>query len=117
MEQKYSQFKGQPRLPKFAVPKRYDIKLKPDLVACKFVGAVDISVDVVVAPTKFIVLNAADLSIHPNSVRFADQTGSKVLEALEVELCEEDEIVVVEFAEDLPLGVGVLCIAFEGTLK
>ncbi|OMO83998.1 hypothetical protein CCACVL1_11047, partial [Corchorus capsularis] len=27
------QFKGQPRLPKFAVPKRYDIRLKPDLPA------------------------------------------------------------------------------------
>ncbi|GFY95541.1 aminopeptidase M1 [Actinidia rufa] len=99
-----------------AVPKRYDIKLKPDLVACKFSGAVDISVDVV-APTKFIVLNAADLAVHPNSVRFTDQTGSKVLEALVVELCEEDEIVVVEFAENLPIGVGVLCIAFEGTLN
>ncbi|PSS19341.1 Aminopeptidase [Actinidia chinensis var. chinensis] len=116
MEQKYSQFRGQPRLPKFAVPKRYDIKLKPDLVACKFSGAVDISVDVV-APTKFIVLNAADLAVHPNSVRFTDQTGSKVLEALVVELCEEDEIVVVEFAENLPIGVGFLCIAFEGTLN
>ena len=82
MEQKYSQFRGQPRLPKFAVPKRYDIKLKPDLVACKFSGAVDISVDVV-APTKFIVLNAADLAVHPNSVRFTDQTGSKVWPDLE----------------------------------
>ena len=40
-----------------------------------------------------------------------------MLEALEIELCEEDEIVVMEFAENLPLGVGVLCIAFEGTLN
>ncbi|KAL3655742.1 AP-1 complex subunit mu-1-like [Castilleja foliolosa] len=72
--QKHSQFKGQPRLPKFAVPKRYDLKLKPDLIACKFSGAVQISVDVV-SDTKFLVLNAAELSIIPKSVTYA--SGSK----------------------------------------
>ncbi|CAH2040953.1 unnamed protein product [Thlaspi arvense] len=113
---KYEQFKGQPRLPKFAAPRRYDIKLKPDLVTCKFSGAVEISVDVV-AETKFIVFNAADLAIDSSSVRFTDQTGSKVLKALEVELFEDDEIVVVEFPENLSPGIGVLCVAFEGTLN
>lgn len=68
--QKYSQFRGQPRLPKFAIPKRYDLKLKPDLAACKFAGAVQISVDVV-SDTKFLVLNAAELSVNPKSVTFA----------------------------------------------
>lgn len=72
-EHKYNQFKGQPRLPKFAVPKRYDLRLKPDLVACKFTGAVDISVDVV-SDTKFIVLNAAELSVDPKSVLFKSST-------------------------------------------
>lgn len=76
-KQKYQQFKGQPRLPKFVVPKRYDIKLKPDLTACKFAGTVNIFVDVV-ADTKFIVLNAAELSVDSNSVRFGSQDGSKV---------------------------------------
>ena len=41
----------------------------------------------------------------------------KVLEAKEVELFEDDEIMVVEFGESLPVGVGVLCIAFNGTLN
>ncbi|XP_009802370.1 aminopeptidase M1 [Nicotiana sylvestris] len=113
-EHKYNQFKGQPRLPKFAVPKRYDLRLKPDLVACKFTGAVDISVDVV-SDTKFIVLNAAELSVDPKSVLFKSST--KVFQALEVGLIEEDEIVVVEFGESLPLGIGVLNMAFEGTLN
>lgn len=72
-EHKYNQFKGQPRLPKFVVPKRYDLRLKPDLVACKFTGTVDISVDVVSA-TKFIVLNAAELSVDPKSVLFKSST-------------------------------------------
>ncbi|KAI8547792.1 hypothetical protein RHMOL_Rhmol07G0223600 [Rhododendron molle] len=98
MEHKYEQFKGQPRLPKSVVPKRYEIKLKPDLASCTFAGTVEISVDVV-AETKFIVLNAADLNV------------------LEVQLFEVDEIMVVEFSENLPCGVGVLCIAFEGTLN
>ncbi|GFZ15556.1 aminopeptidase M1 [Actinidia rufa] len=113
---KYEQFVGQPRLPKFAVPKRYDIALKLDLVTCKFAGAVQISVDIV-SDTNFIVLNAADLDVEPKSVRFKEESGSKVLEALEVELFEEDEIMVLEFAENLPLGVGVLFVAFEGTLN
>ncbi|XP_058222538.1 aminopeptidase M1 [Rhododendron vialii] len=111
MEQKYEQFKGQPRLPTSVVPKRYEIKLKPDLASCTFAGTVEISVDVV-AETKFIVLNAADLTVSRDGVRFS--SGAKVLE---VQLFEADEIMVVEFSEYLPLGVGVLCIAFEGTLN
>lgn len=68
-KQKFSQFKGQPRLPKFAIPKRYDLKLKPDLTACNFTGAVDISMDVV-SDTQFLILNAAELSVIPDSVKF-----------------------------------------------
>lgn len=112
--QKYSQFRGQPRLPKFAIPKRYDLKLKPDLAACKFAGAVQISVDVVSA-TKFLVLNAAELTVNPKSVTFA--SANKVVDSVEVELFAEDEIVVLEFKEDLPIGVGVLNLEFEGTLN
>ncbi|KAF7139037.1 hypothetical protein RHSIM_Rhsim07G0175300 [Rhododendron simsii] len=114
MAQKYEQFKGQPRLPKSVVPKRYEIKLKPDLASCTFAGTVDISVDVV-AETKFIVLNAADLTVSRDGVRFT--SGAKLLEVLEVQLFEADQIMVVEFSENLPLGVGVLCIFFEGTLN
>ncbi|XP_047317698.1 aminopeptidase M1 [Impatiens glandulifera] len=113
---KYDQFKGQARLPKFAVPKRYDLNLKPDLSACKFSGSVHISVDIV-ADTNLIVLNAADLLIHTNSVSFKDHSGSKVLQAVEVELFAEDEIAVVEFPESLSRGVGVLTMSFEGTLN
>ncbi|XP_058093294.1 aminopeptidase M1-like isoform X3 [Magnolia sinica] len=70
------QFKGQPRLPKFVVPKRYDLKLRPDLSACKFTGTVNIDVDVT-AKTRFIVLNAADLSINDGSVWFKTQQSHK----------------------------------------
>jgi puromycin-sensitive aminopeptidase len=69
-------FKGQPRLPKFAVPKSYDIRLKPDLSACKFAGLVSIDLDIV-ANTKFIVLNAAELSVTHGSFSFTNQGYSK----------------------------------------
>ncbi|KAF2304318.1 hypothetical protein GH714_029844 [Hevea brasiliensis] len=82
------QFKGEPRLPKFAVPKRYDIHLKPDLSACAFAGSVSIDLDIF-ADTKFIVLNAADLSVNSGSVCF---TSSKVFGPVNVELVEADEI-------------------------
>lgn len=71
------QFKGQSRLPKFAVPKRYDIRLKPDLISCKFAGSVNIDLDIV-ADTCFVVLNAADLSIRSGSVLFTSKNSSKV---------------------------------------
>ncbi|XP_059454325.1 aminopeptidase M1-like [Corylus avellana] len=110
------QFMGQPRLPKFAVPKHYDIRLKPDLSACKFAGFVSIDLDIV-ANTKFIVLNAAELSITNGSVSFTNQGFSKVLRPLKIDLVENDEILVLAFAKTLPIGIGVLKIGFEGTLN
>ncbi|XP_059454323.1 aminopeptidase M1-like isoform X4 [Corylus avellana] len=112
------QFKGQPRLPKFAVPKRYDIRLKPDLSACNFAGLVSIDLDIV-AGTKFIVLNAAELSVASDSVSFTHRGFSKVymLRPSNIDLVENDEILVLEFAETLPIGIGVLTIGFEGTLN
>ncbi|XP_021819428.1 aminopeptidase M1-like isoform X2 [Prunus avium] len=108
------QFKGHPRLPKFAVPKRYDITLKPDLTACSFGGSVAVHLDIV-SDTRFIVLNAADLSVDAASVSFA---SSKVLfKPWKVETFEEDEILVLEFGETLPIGSGVLGIGFEGILN
>lgn len=72
------QFKGKPRLPKFAVPKRYDLRLKPDLVAHRFAGSVAVHLDIVPA-TSFIVLNAAELSVSNDAVSFTNQDSSKVL--------------------------------------
>lgn len=66
------QFKRQPRLPKFAVPKRYDLKLKPDLSSCKFIGFVEIDLQIA-SETEFIVLNAADLSFENSSICFSDR--------------------------------------------
>ncbi|KAI6679923.1 hypothetical protein NL676_033804 [Syzygium grande] len=169
------QFKGKPRLPKFASPKRYDIRLKPDLTTCKFAGSVAIDLNVV-SKTKFIVLNAADLSIQKETVSFTrkassfyswlvpgrtgpvlgsapssssanlslsplavlnclwkwwqrlwtwflslptlgEQLGTNVFEPCKVDLVDEDEILVLEFPETLPIGIGVLAIDFDGILN
>ncbi|XWS70218.1 hypothetical protein CRYUN_Cryun03dG0029700 [Craigia yunnanensis] len=111
-----SHFKGQSRLPKFAVPKRYDIHLKPDLAVCKFGGNVSIDLDIV-SDTRFIVLNAAQLSINPGSVTFSHPNSPKVFEASKVGMVEADEILVLDFADTLPKGMGVLAIEFEGVLN
>ncbi|KAK7840055.1 aminopeptidase m1 [Quercus suber] len=111
------QFKRQPRLPKFAVPKRYDIRLKPDLSACKFSGSVAIELNIV-ANTRFIVLNAAELYVDTPSVSFTHSSNSKVLRPSKVhDVVEEDEILVLEFADMLPIGMGLLTICFQGTLN
>jgi len=155
------QFKGQPRLPKFAVPKRYDINLKPDLVEHRFLGSVAVNLDIVAA-TSFIVLNAAELFVATDAVSFTIGDSSTVLSIIfswhlviniyfsrtfkihkysaslcgvllliqnqwmlsvqvikpsRVELFENDEILVLEFPQEIPVGLGVLTIRFEGILN
>lgn len=90
--QSIDQFKGQSRLPKFAVPKRYDLKLTPDLTACKFTGALGITVDVV-ATTSFLVLNAADLSVDNDSVRFKAQGSRKVKALAQICLTKKKKLI------------------------
>ncbi|KAM4121393.1 hypothetical protein ACB094_01G002100 [Castanea mollissima] len=116
------QLKGQPRLPKFSVPKRYDIWLKPDLSTCKFDGSVAIELNII-ADTSFIVLNAVELSIDTTFISFThpatanSSNANQVLKPLYVDVVEEDEILVLDFADTLPIGIGLLTIAFKGILN
>ena len=43
--------------------------------------------------------------------------GLQVLEPSKIDLIEADEILVLEFSETLPIGIGILTIAFQGTLN
>ncbi|KAL6604593.1 hypothetical protein ACP70R_043020 [Stipagrostis hirtigluma subsp. patula] len=70
------QFRGQARLPRFASPRRYDLRLAPDLAACAFAGSVAVSL-AVDASTRSLVLNAADLAVAPGAVSFAPQGSAK----------------------------------------
>ncbi|KAL6888903.1 hypothetical protein ACP4OV_009929 [Aristida adscensionis] len=131
-QQSAAQFRGQPRLPGFAAPRRYDLRLAPDLASCAFAGEVAVAL-AVAAPTRFLVLNAADLEVAPGAVSFAPQGSDKVttgrspgsappprsgvLQPVEVINVPEDEILIIRFDEVLPLGDGTLAIAFKGTLN
>eukprot|EP00253_Pinus_taeda_P000536 PITA_00536 len=109
-------FKGLPRLPKFAVPRRYDLELRPDLNACKFDGKLAVTLNVI-QDTKYLVLNAADLVIANNSVHLRSSASSKVINPSNVSVDAEDEILVLEFDETLPHDETVLDIEFQGTLN
>jgi puromycin-sensitive aminopeptidase len=141
-----AQFRGQARLPRFAAPRHYELRLRPDLVACTFSGSVAITV-AVSASTRFLVLNAADLSINSTSIRFqvriaralsklcpvnprVPQTvyfiilawwhGAQFSQALaptEVVFFKEDGVLVLGFSKPLPFGEGVLKMDFTGTLN
>ncbi|XP_078150268.1 aminopeptidase M1-B-like isoform X1 [Carex rostrata] len=111
-KQESGDFRGQPRLPHFASPSRYDLFLNPNLSSCKFSGSVTITVDVI-SPTRFLVLNSADLSIDAASVSHR----GKQISPCKTELVEDDEILVLEFDSQLPLGESVLRIDFTGTLN
>ncbi|KAM3257095.1 hypothetical protein ACQJBY_049440 [Aegilops geniculata] len=104
------QFRGKARLPSFAAPRRYELFLRPDLVACTFSGSVAISV-AVSAPTRFLVLNALDLSVNRASIRF------QALAPTEVVFFKDDGVLVLGFAKELPLGEGVLKMDFTGILN
>ncbi|XP_057455124.1 aminopeptidase M1-like isoform X2 [Lotus japonicus] len=114
MEQKQNidQFKGQTRLPSFAIPKRYELHLIPDLTACTFSGTVQISLSIN-ENTKFIVLNALELFVL--NVSFTNTHGQHT--PCDVLLEGEDEILVLEFDESLSVGEGVLEIEFSGILN
>ncbi|XP_035539457.1 aminopeptidase M1-like isoform X1 [Juglans regia] len=115
METKLSweQFKGQTRLPKFAIPKRYDLFLKPDLSACTFSGTVQVSLDIIEG-TKFLVLNALEIVIQ--EVRFTD-SNNQTYRPCDVVLEGNDEILVLVFKELLNVGEGVLWIEFSAALN
>ncbi|KAI4990858.1 hypothetical protein ZWY2020_039229 [Hordeum vulgare] len=104
------QFRGKARLPSFAAPRRYELSLRPDLVACTFSGSVAISV-AVSAPTRFLVLNALDLTVNRASILF------QALAPTEVVFFKDDGVLVLGFAKQLPLGEGVLKMDFDGILN
>lgn len=61
------------RLPTSIIPERYEIRLTPDLTQWTFAGEVKIAVQVLQAARE-VVLNAAELSMQPVSMRRLDGT-------------------------------------------
>nr|XP_011467403.1 PREDICTED: aminopeptidase M1-like [Fragaria vesca subsp. vesca] len=115
MEQKQSieQFKGQARLPSFAIPKHYDLHLKLDLSACTFSGTVQINLSIV-EETKFLVLNALELDVH--QVWFTNSHGQKY-HPCDVVLDGDDEFLVLVFDKALGISEGVVGVEFSAVLN
>ncbi|CAM8971003.1 unnamed protein product [Rhodiola kirilowii] len=104
------------RLPKFAVPKHYSIRLQPDLVLLKFNGSVEIEVDIL-ERTERLILNAADIDVVKSSIYFHSKQKQRLVRPVKMHMDSKSQIIVLEFGEGLPIGVGVLGIKYSGKVN
>ena len=96
------------RLPRAVVPRRYELRLEPDLGAFAFAGSVGIELEVV-EPTSEIVLNAAELEIAGGNLDGVALAG--------VDYDDEHERAVLRLGEAVQPGAARLNLAFAGTLN
>ncbi|KAL5074577.1 hypothetical protein RYX36_013561 [Vicia faba] len=68
----------------------------------------------IITATYFIFLSAAELTVGNDAISFTNRDSFKVFKSSKVELFENDEILVLEFPEEIPIGLGVLSIQFDG---
>ncbi len=95
------------RLPRTAIPSRYDLELAPTLDSATFDGRVEVQVDVS-EPTAQLVLNAVELEVHECLVDGAAATWR---------LEPETDRLFITPAEQLEPGPAVLTIVFSGVLN
>ena len=95
------------RLPRSAVPRRYDVRLRPDLASASFDGVVSIDVEITSAVDE-LVLNAAELTIGSCTVDGAEASWT---------LDDETERIIIRPATPLPTGRAMLRIEFAGVLN
>ena len=107
------------RLPLGVAPRRYAIRLAPDLGAATFLGEEQIEIDITRA-TSTVVLNAVELEIQQAAI--ASGWASEVAEigageTLTVALDEATEFLTLEAGETLSPGHYTLSISFSGVLN
>lgn len=100
------------RLPRTAIPSRYDIRLAPDLESFTFEGRVKIAIDVP-TETDRIVLNAIELTIHEATIIAGDATRRTA----SVTYDEPAQRIALRFDQPIPPGRYSLRIRFAGTLN
>ena len=96
------------RLPRTVVPRRYELRLEPDLEAFTFVGTVGVDIEVL-EPVGEIVLNAAELEISGGDLDGAALAG--------VDYDDEHERAVLRLGEPATPGLARLNLSFTGTLN
>jgi len=95
------------RLPRHVMPRRYEVHLDPNLRTSVFTGRVVIEC-VVEVPTRLIVVNAKDLTIH---TVFVD--GAPARHAIDV----ADDRLIIDASETVPVGPSMIDITFSGVLN
>ena len=102
-------------LPNSIAPKRYTLKIVPDLEKFDFSGHVSIELDVNVR-TSSIKLHALQLTIDPASVKLSSASGDKPsLTGVHYDL--PTQTVSLHFDADLAPGLATLSCAFRGVLN
>jgi puromycin-sensitive aminopeptidase len=99
------------RLPRAVVPRRYDLRLEPDLTAATFTGRVVITVEVR-EPVSEVFLNAAELRVSAASLE-----GSEGRQRTAAVALDEEERCRLTFDGPLPAGEARLRLEFAGTLN
>src|SRR4051812_14347678 len=105
------------RLPRAAIPTRYDLTLTPDLDAASFTGQVDVELTIA-EPIRELVCNAADLAIDAGHVLVRESDDTESLIAATWALDERAERLTIALAE--PIGAGAvvtLHLEFTGVLN
>ena len=99
-------------LPQNVTPRRYRLRLQPDLDSFTFSGdqAVDIEI---LEPTSSITLNAMDLGIRGASVN----VNGTAIAAGTISLDSGNETATLEFGQELPTGPARLDMSFTGVLN
>jgi len=101
------------RLPDFALPTAYEIRLAPDLETFNCPGSETIELDIR-RPTDYILLNALELEIASAEITFGDKKES--LQA-KVELLPETDRARFTFPQTIPVGKATLHIKFSATIN
>ena len=100
------------RLPRTAIPSRYELTSAPDLGAATFLGRVSIELEVV-EPVNELVLDAAELDVRDARLLAADGEEHD----LGISFDEERERVIFRVGIEIPPGAYRLECAFEGVLN
>ncbi len=103
---------GAHRLPRTVTPRRYQLRIEPDLDTSRFRGSEQVAVDIV-EPVDEIVLNAADLDI--GEAWLTDRAGRRI--DAEVGLDPDAERLTLALSETLEPGEATLHLSFAGILN
>ncbi|XP_047026793.1 puromycin-sensitive aminopeptidase [Helicoverpa zea] len=103
------------RLPRFVVPKHYDLQLVPNLEKFTFTGKTAVKVSILSA-TNEIVLNCLDLELNDVKLQYEDG-GPEFIRPTDVRISAADETATIVFDKALVEGDATLHCEFKGEIN